>query len=579
MLQVCSPDTSGNKLFADSRSDTLHRIMRRFLLIIMILMAVSVAYASRSASSHSAFSGMETERMHENSGVGEFERKTREVSNKDLAAKAWIHIKNECYDSAAMYYSVVASRYSPSLSAADKRLCAIASANIGYIWVLWRQNAAEAYPWLEKGWKISRENGLADVETGIMSNLGQIYFDYNNLDKAVKFLGEAFNGVLANRDDRYFSWSLIDYATALVADDRKDSIAPLLDKASEYNLGSDMPLAQYSKGLVSALRDYERGDCERAALAMRRTYPSLNLETDRNRYQAQHLFIEARMWREAGNFKEAAKALRRMVAIAGASGYYSLKVKGYDDLEKCYRLQGNADSASFYRLRALTIRDSLYSATRYDAVQDFETKSRLNALNENVKEVSQKAERQRRLTWLISIGALLAAAIAVWLYISHRRLNKAYHEIFKRNVELYDLSLNNKDKGEKRAAPAPTQKFELEKGRELLRRIIQFMEESREIYNCDFTVEKLAESLDSKPKIISQTINQLTGKNFNTMLGEYRIKEACRLLSDPEQLKQRTMESIAESVGYKSRTYFSRVFKTVMGLTPSQFIKQAEKFV
>ena len=108
-------------------------------------------------------------------------------------------------------------------------------------------------------------------------------------------------------------------------------------------------------------------------------------------------------------------------------------------------------------------------------------------------------------------------------------------------------------------------------------RIRILMETDREIYNPDFSIERLAEMLGSREKLISQTINTLTGHNYNALLGEYRIREACRLLADPETLRSATMENVAEKVGYRSRTYFSTIFKNVTGLTPTQFVKQARE--
>lgn len=37
-----------------------------------------------------------------------------------------------------------------------------------------------------------------------------------------------------------------------------------------------------------------------------------------------------------------------------------------------------------------------------------------------------------------------------------------------------------------------------------------------------------------------------------------------------------TLEAIASSVGYNSRTAFSRTFKQITGLTPTEFIKIAK---
>ena len=65
-------------------------------------------------------------------------------------------------------------------------------------------------------------------------------------------------------------------------------------------------------------------------------------------------------------------------------------------------------------------------------------------------------------------------------------------------------------------------------------------------------------------------INQEYGSNFNSLLNEYRIKEACRRLGGNANM---TIEGIAESVGFKSRTSFGALFKSITGLSPSAYQK------
>jgi len=65
-------------------------------------------------------------------------------------------------------------------------------------------------------------------------------------------------------------------------------------------------------------------------------------------------------------------------------------------------------------------------------------------------------------------------------------------------------------------------------------------------------------------------------KNFNQLLGEYRIREACRRFGDQENYGNLTVEAIGASVGFKSRSYFAAIFKKITGLTPTQYAKEAK---
>jgi AraC-like DNA-binding protein len=57
-------------------------------------------------------------------------------------------------------------------------------------------------------------------------------------------------------------------------------------------------------------------------------------------------------------------------------------------------------------------------------------------------------------------------------------------------------------------------------------------------------------------------------RNFNALLHEHRVREACRQLRDPG-LRRTPILTIALSVGYASVNTFNRGFREIMGVTPS----------
>ena len=102
-------------------------------------------------------------------------------------------------------------------------------------------------------------------------------------------------------------------------------------------------------------------------------------------------------------------------------------------------------------------------------------------------------------------------------------------------------------------------------------RILKVFENGDEIFESNFDMNRLADLVGSTYKNVSQTVNEQLGKNFNQVLNEYRIKEACRRLNDQATYGNYTIEAIGESVGYGSRSTFVTQFKTLTGLTPSEF--------
>lgn len=60
-----------------------------------------------------------------------------------------------------------------------------------------------------------------------------------------------------------------------------------------------------------------------------------------------------------------------------------------------------------------------------------------------------------------------------------------------------------------------------------------------------------------------------TEMNFSDYLKKIRIDNAKNMLLDTEQ----TVEDISYAVGYSDIKYFSRLFKKLTGLTPTEFRK------
>lgn len=510
---------------------------------------------------------------------GKFRKENMGRDLGPLMQSAWRNVSNERYDSAAAYYSLVASRYADNLSLRDKRRCAIASVNMGYIWLAWRLNAAEAYPWLMRAREIAEKNDFSSIETAVISNIAQIYFDYNNLPKAVELYKTAIERVAADQDGgHYFSRALIDFTTSAMMSDRVDLIKEMSGKILNVEMPDDEPLHDYVRELQKALCLYASDSKPEAARIIEAATPLFDLETDRKRYLLMHHFMAGKMWLEAGDYEKSELHFNEVIEIASEEGFFNFMEKGYDCLVECGNLRGDSEAVSAYRYRGMQIRDSLFNASRFETVKNLEIAGELNKLHEDVRESVRESQLQRQIILWVSFAGIALLLALVLLYVSHHRLRAAYREIYKSYIEHSSheeiipdvpVSADNSKIPDEIAGDA--------KGMEILARVKEVMETRDEIYKPDFTVDTLAEMIGEKTKGVSQSINSLSGKNFNTMLGEYRIRKACRLLTDSEKMKSMSMEGVAESVGYKSRTYFSRVFKEVTGLTPSQFARQARE--
>lgn len=105
--------------------------------------------------------------------------------------------------------------------------------------------------------------------------------------------------------------------------------------------------------------------------------------------------------------------------------------------------------------------------------------------------------------------------------------------------------------------------------------IKHYMETSGDIYDPDFSLDKLAADVGAHTRNVSRAVNEVFGINFSTMLSNYRVNEACRRLSSPDYANV-TIQAIAADVGFKSRSNFIAVFRRQTGMTPNEYKKKSE---
>jgi len=106
--------------------------------------------------------------------------------------------------------------------------------------------------------------------------------------------------------------------------------------------------------------------------------------------------------------------------------------------------------------------------------------------------------------------------------------------------------------------------------RQTLERLREEMSVSAAYRDPTLRVSKLALSTGVPQHLVSRVLNEELKLSFPDFVNGYRVNEARRLLRS-ERARQITLSAIGEEAGFASRTSFHRVFKSVTGLTPSDY--------
>ena len=105
----------------------------------------------------------------------------------------------------------------------------------------------------------------------------------------------------------------------------------------------------------------------------------------------------------------------------------------------------------------------------------------------------------------------------------------------------------------------------------LMQQISELMEKERLFLKSDLKVSHIAARLNTNSTYVSQCINSCRGCSFTQFVNEYRVEYAKALLrSEPDK---KVAQLYAEA-GFANETTFFRVFKSVAGLPPGEWIRQ-----
>ncbi len=105
-------------------------------------------------------------------------------------------------------------------------------------------------------------------------------------------------------------------------------------------------------------------------------------------------------------------------------------------------------------------------------------------------------------------------------------------------------------------------------------RLRHAMQNDKLFLDPELTVTKLADLSGIPAKSISAVLNQHLNKSFNEFVNEYRV-ELIRQWLLAGDARNVTIASLAYDAGFNSLPTFQRAFKSITGLTPSQFLAKS----
>lgn len=266
----------------------------------------------------------------------------------------------------------------------------------------------------------------------------------------------------------------------------------------------------------------------------------------------------------------------------------SLEVVLKEDAFKDNRLRADVYKKLIASYKALNNKEKYieYSEKLLELEPDVKD-SNLKAINTAVSEeqrnllekISDKQGHNNLL--IISCGLLIfVGAISIFFINQKRKKEKLIYQNFISNLEKKEIkeTFEPKETIQQEIEEKEKVTFSVPSSAEamILEKLDKF-EESAKFTNSKLTVASLAVMFKTNPTYLSETIKKHKEKKFNNYLNDLRINYICKqILERPEFLNYK-ISYLAEEAGFSSHSSFTTVFKNVTGISPSAFLREAEK--
>lgn len=515
-------------------------------------------------------------------------RRMYDVATPELLRRGqtWLE-RAQGADSALVCFSLAASRYDQRMSRQDKEL--MVKANIGkwLVYFSYLFDYPKAYESLEHAIAISEEAGInkAGTELSMGGMLHMIADQSGSPDLYRQALTEYASSIREaekvgdnNTADKAF-------VNMLVASRSLDNYAAIDSVYFYYRTFADARLPR--RRLAKVMYRASRGDT--AAVS------ALSAEIDRlpgAREYVRLRFIgyktESEILLSQGDTTGAERVVRRALAHALDNGLRDGEMEARLLLSDILRSRGDINESLDERDKYLRIKEEKFGSKQLHRLDELRFLADLRAADERL--AVSKEERRRQRDVIIALGALIALAVAfIWVTVHKNiRLRQAYDSLTQRFQAsmaaddrerrlLHKLAEIDRDADAADNEVMESQvKYEgsslgdKERAR-ILALLSDFAADPQLICSPGCTVGKLADAIGCNAKYLSQIINDEYQCNFNTFINQIRIKEACRRIIAGGEWSKLTMEAIANSVGFKSKSTFFQFFKQCTGVTPSEF--------
>lgn len=507
---------------------------------------------------------------------------------KDLPSPTLLDMGNAYWrvdktDSALVCFVILSNRYNEKMTTNEQGICCEATLRVAKLYMHYFCDYQSSYRYLLKAEKIARDHHFLTLSSDIgesmailQANRIEIENNYSYRPELLEQFKKSFHHAVKSHNHLSACFSFYNLAYAAMKYRHVKEIGDELQTFQALEIPNSIPFKPFIQKVCEGVVAFNEGKKAEALSTFAQLGDLLPKDenpkaTARIRTLAYVLNYVALLSvnRDADALKELDNAERN----ENAHQLYDAIAELLRIRQEYYATHGNTSLAKEYELKYFKAKDEFINRSKLLSVEQQQFLFELEEMGEEVKDLQAQKRVRDVIIFGIALLALLVIGALVFLWRNYQSTKHRNLLLFQKNQELLALEAQEK---ERRAQQGEAKKYRSSPmddpaKAELLQLLYDIMESHPEIYDDGFTLDQLAGLAGANSNYVSQVINEKTGSNFNAFVNEYRIKEACRRLSNTDQYGGLTIEAIGQSLGFRSRANFAATFKKFTGMTPTAY--------
>lgn len=468
-------------------------------------------------------------------------------------------------------FLLVGDRYQENDSPEQLDLSIRALNNAGCVYKYIYFDYPQAFEYFSRAYSLCEESGNDNFLPVILVNLGDLLNDYgvtynspSVMEDARKLFDDCFVRSVESKN-----WELMTTAFYNLSNMNFDVDLNKYKDIFSPEIPPQTPDLEFVRLQYNGIRNLQEEKFAKARESFEKQLQTINTQWEARRDSICVYMNIAETYKREKLYDRQLEYLLTALERTSDDDIIDMEVEVARQLAECYKNLGDSLNYEKYHDLYLERREEMHNSR-------LATIGELKYISDLRREESKarKATVKSRMLGLMVVGLgiilfiIVVASVLIW------RNNKALKQTNQSLYEKYNLLLGAEKNARKEEKYSKSQLDDTKKEK-LIESISEVMNDPTQICRDDFTSKELAQLVGSNTTYVSQVINETYGMSFSAFLGASRVKLVCRRIGEGTFYNNITIEGIANSVGFKSRTAFINAFKREVGLTPSQYIKMA----